>query len=250
MLNELLQSASVVYARDHGQEIPHSRYLRFLLRNSLYCRYSSREKLFSIAEIDQNMRLQWPRYPVFNSTSPGPGKYGVFEDFRAARTDHTPLQISFDAADSVYRVRFLNNDSFGVGDYWGITDGRDAYLKIGPNAFLKLSRQDSTFVFFVPHTMPDIWTQLTPADVGYPEPESINFVPSEPNILGALAAVLIVGAIHELMEKHWEKKVAKNLQQVVSAPPDLGYRYGWLEMNTGDILYKKGGSQIKFVNEH
>lgn len=87
--------------------------------------------------------------------------------------------------------------------------------------------------------MPDIWTHLTPADVGYAEPEAINFVPSEPNILGALAGVLVVGAVHELMEKHWEKNVAKSRQQVVSAPPDLGYRYGWLEMNTGDILYKK-----------
>jgi len=185
------------------------------------------------------MLLQWPKYPVFKASPVGSGKYLVFEDFRAGITDHTPMQIRFDAVDSVYRVCFLNNDSTGVGDFWGISDGREAYLKIGPNAFLKLARQDTTFVFYVPRTMPDIYTQLSPATGGSEEPQEIGIGSLTPNILVDLAAILVFGAINEVTQRHSEKQAATKRQQIVSTPEDFGYRYGWLEMNTGDILYKK-----------
>jgi hypothetical protein len=239
ILNELLESASVVHARDHGQGIRHHRYLSSLLRNPLCYRYPDREKLFSIAEINQNMRLQWPKYPVLKATNVGSGKYLVFEDFRAGITDYTPMQIRFDAVDSVYRVRFLNKDSTGVGDYWGISDGCYAYLKIGPNAFLKLVRQDSTFVFYVPHTMPDFYARFSPATGGYAEPQQADIGSLTPNILVDLATILVVGAINEATRRHAEKQAAARRTQIVPAPEDFGYRYGWLEMNTGDILYKK-----------
>jgi hypothetical protein len=237
IFDELLESASIVYARDHGQRIRHPRYLNSLLRNSRY-RYPDREKLFSVAGINQNMRLQWPLYPAFMSKPPGPGKYKVFEDFKAATTDHFPMQLSFDAVDSVYRVRYLEKDSNGTGDYWGISDGRDAYLKIGQNAFLKLARQDSTYVFFVPHTMPDIYTQFSVGNVGSATVAD-NFAPSSGNMLSDLGAILVVAAINAAINKHADKVADKERQQILNSPQDFGYRIGWLDMYSGDILFKK-----------
>jgi hypothetical protein len=225
----LLEVAGTAYGKANGLNIG-TRKLYRIIKDSSYYKYDPQQQDMSFAAISQKAGLSWAAYPILQATNLRSGLYRSFDDFKNNKITDAPIHLLFDVKDSVYRIQGQPKDSSALNKNWAVCDGNFLYFKIGGNTYLRLSRTDSGFFFFVPWSMPDMYAVLS---IMEEEAVGRSGIAANSNSLFAnLAAAAVAGVVDGITIPSRTKKIfAEGLKH--------DFRRCYIDMDTGDILYSQ-----------
>ena len=111
---------------------------------------------------------------------------------------------------------------------WAICSSGSFFIQIGKNVFLKLRKQNNTFEFHIPHSLPDMYTILSIS-------ENYRLTAISPansgNILFDLTSAFLTSAIDRATKASAENKI--NQERIKH-----NFRTCFINMDSGDIIFE------------
>jgi hypothetical protein len=198
--------------------------------------YSWDSAVYDEGRIRTNVIADWASYPINQQTPSANCIYPTFDDFLNSRPRVVDLSLRM-AADSTYSL----NIPTGVKSPWGAYYEGVFYFGLdAPHTastqhdrfFLPLVSRNSTFYFYLPHSLPNMYAMLS---IGSMATQDIldNSGSVQTNTYADLGA-LAIGAIFGVREN----RVIKDKREKIA----LGGRGGdlrqcFLDMDSGDVVY-------------
>ncbi len=212
---------------------------------------------YTLGEINKNIMLEWASYPIIKQNNLAIGTYSTFDNFRNNKIDSSRQFILKTNEDSTYHVSFSDSNKYYKNktniakSIFAICYNGNLYISIYQDNFIPLQRQNNSFYFSVPTSLPNMYSiifrRMFPGD--FVDASSFGNVPLD--FSGAQfnngAAVLIglgiiatigitVAIVNEIKKKnqHDPKKTIKPIHQKIV---DQTMRDCFLDMDSGDIVY-------------
>jgi hypothetical protein len=88
-----------------------------------------------------------PALPIFQVPVPEKGIYCSFQEFKYNQPCHKEFLIRFEAAVDIIYVKGADGNLFVKRDIWGLSDGKNVFIRMGDNLFPMYNRQN-TWEFF------------------------------------------------------------------------------------------------------
>lgn len=194
--------------------------------DSLAFRYAKDTTGYSLAQINVNVQDTWAAYPVMQSDAPAAGLYMQFADFQNNRPLAESFRLAWNERDSLYHLSVSRK----IKRYpWAVADSGALYIHVLADVYVKTWRYHNTRCFYIPQTLPDMYTLLSidggavHGNTGYVNGSSGNLLVD----LGVLAVGIGVDAIITGVS---ERKIKKRGMQ-------SGFRYCYIDMDYGDVIY-------------
>jgi hypothetical protein len=190
--------------------------------------YPKDTKGYTLPQINIPEKKHWMNYPIIAQEALPNGVYMFFSDFRSGVPAINTLHLQYNAKDSVY---LLSNAEKKWHDFpWGIVDSGVLYINIFSNIYVKSWFCHYTYCFYVPYSLPDMYTLLSiqPGIYG----NSASNANTSGNLLVGLTAEAIQASIDALFSNAILKRIKK--QGMLS-----GFRFCYVDMDSGDIIYSQ-----------
>jgi hypothetical protein len=188
---------------------------------------------YSLAQVNRSVTQDWAAYPIIVQKPAAPvGIYWSFEDFRSNHIDSTAFWIEREA-DSTVRLRYPTNDKLLARRYvnmakvWALTYHDTLYYPILNKYLLPLQKENNSFHFYLPETLPDMYTIICEGmpfvyrshgpQVAYYTDRAIALAPVIPEQVG-----INTGPKGNVKPHDQRSKLARNC---------------YLNMDNGDIIY-------------
>ncbi len=228
LLNELITCASLPNSGFPPSNEPAPRKKSYWTKDTVSFDFSIDTTDLTIAEINVPAKERWSKAPILMSTVLKDGIFKSFEDFQKSQVSTDTFSIVFNEKDSLYKMnpddsaRLLNS-----GFPWAICVSNNLYIQLGKNIFLKLYRKNNSIEFYIPLTLPDMYTLLSLKEIH--KSNRINTA-STGNILVDFASIITTGVIEKLNSSSTERKIKQK-------STTYNYRNCVVDIESGDILY-------------
>jgi len=132
-------------------------------KDSIGYYFSNDTSSYSENMINVSANTRWKQMAIISSDLSRDGVYENFQDFQSDKFSQSrKIVLDFHANDSLYRMNVSDSSEFAKsGMPWAICSGKQLYIHLWGNVFQKLTRMDNTFSFYIPYTLPDIYTILS-----------------------------------------------------------------------------------------
>ncbi|MBS1567718.1 MAG: hypothetical protein JST39_25265 [Bacteroidetes bacterium] len=191
-------------------------------------RYSADTTFYSLDQLSVNVQDTWEHYPVMHAAAPANGLFMQFEDFQHNKAIADDYHLLYSSSDSLWHLSVSHN----VRQYpWAVSDSGTIYIHLQKDVYVRTWRYHNTRCFYIPYSMPDMYTQLSlqngaaGSGMGYAAGTSGNLLVD----LGVLATEVSVSAIISGSASHKIKKRGRR----------SGFRYCYVDMDYGDIIYRE-----------
>jgi hypothetical protein len=185
----------------------------------------------TLEQINVNVRESWDQYPVMAVSSPASGVFMQFEDFRNNKPRRNNFHASYRSRDSVYILSHRHSRGHHITYPWGFADQGNLYVNLYANLYVKASRYDHTYRFYVPRGIPDMYSLLSietgasSNGINDPNPMTNNLT-----LRGALSGIAVLAMADVALS-------GSKLLKIRKAGIKSGFRYCYLDMDTGDVIY-------------
>lgn len=185
--------------------------------------YSRDTTCLTIDDICHNLNINH-KYPIIDKKIYQCGVYLSFDDFKNDILYESKNELSFDDKDSVYLASIENASK----DFpWAISDNGNLYILLFKNIYLPLVKIDNTFSFYVPKTLPNMYTLLSIEEF---DGHTYSSSPSA-DIWTNLIDFGLTLVIESLVKKSKQKQFAE-------AGIMSDFRKCFIDMYSGDFIFK------------
>ena len=183
---------------------------------------------YTFDQINITPKNRWAQIPVIKADLLNDGIFKDFEDFKEVKTIPTNVSLIFSEKDSFYRMNSYDSSKFIEAKMpWGLCIAGCAYMRFGKNVFLKLYKQDNTFKFYIPCSLPDIYTVLCILE-NYQLIGTVTTATG--NIIADLGTAFMTSIVNMIIKNANAKKIKNE-----SIKHDI--RHCIIDMESGDILF-------------
>ena len=183
---------------------------------------------YPIDKINIPALQRWGQIPIIKSDWLKDGIFESFEDFQEGRITADTIALIFNEKDSLYRMRPTDSARFiALGAPWAIGCSGSLFIQIGKNIFLKLHKQVNTFAFYIPHSLPDMYTILSLSENYRLTAASAA---NSGNIFFDLASIVVIGTIDGITKASTKNRI--NRESIKH-----NYRNCFINMESGDIIF-------------
>jgi len=181
---------------------------------------------YSFEAVSQNVSQGWLKHPISKGALLKPGIYNTFDDFLNGKIISAPINIRLDPIDSLWKAKLKDKSLI-----WGICDGVDYYMRLYDSIYIKLTREELTYSFQLPYSIPDMHTLLSLEEAEHLNAGSSAVKGNGPfSVLGVLIASIGNEAIAKKQRKKQKELILKSEQR------DM-YRKCYLNLDNGDIIF-------------
>jgi hypothetical protein len=227
ILNNVLEAASNINDTALNSITDKPRKLKYLHEDSAftYCRDTAS---VALEQINVQQHDKWAGYAITTDTPPANGIFKCFYDFRDDILTPGNVPMIYDTNDSTYFV--MPGDSLIDNNRspWAVSDSGNLYIRLDAKRYVKLTRANSSFYFYVPRSQPDMYAMLTLEDRtgrgGYSP--MVNSGNIWVNLIGSLVIAGAEAGADAAKDKKIKREGMKN-----------DFRNCYIDMDTGDIIY-------------
>lgn len=189
-------------------------------------RYSTDTIPRSLQEIDVNVQDTWAGYSVMQESIANNGLFMEFDDFQNNRLTADNFRLRYSESDSLYHLSV----SHDVRRYpWAVADSGAIYIHVLKDAYVKTWRYHNTRCFYIPYTLPDMYTLLS-IENGAAD-NSMNMGPGfSGNLIADLGVLAVEASIDGILTGSAKRKMKRRGMK-------SGFRYCYIDMDYGDVLY-------------
>jgi hypothetical protein len=160
----------------------------------------------------------------------------TFEHFKEDSLSRDPFSIISTTKDSLFKISIPKTDSFWNHHLpFAVVDDGKYYIQIIDSFYLQAEKLDSTFYFYVPWTLTDMYALLSIEEI---KTRNSSTIPPSGNIvtdiLGSVAAILI----DDIAKTSEERKIMKEGLK-------HSFRHCVINMNSGDFIYSNSKSDYR-----
>ena len=205
------------------------RKFREILRDSTSFKFARPHSTINENQIWESTKEKWEKYPVVAGITNQKGAYKNFDDFREDKADTTGFSIKYNEEDSVFRVLvpgMSKKERFYMP--WAVKEDGNVFINIIGNVYVKATKQNGTFHFYIPYTLPDMYSLLS-KEALQSKSSSSSAHPSG-NLL-----IDFVGLVVEGIADSWIKKSGG--RKIMNEGYYHPFRYCYIDMDSGDIIY-------------
>jgi hypothetical protein len=228
LLNTIIGCASVPNANLRDPNITMKKRSSWVADTTEF-NFSKDTSSYTLNMIDIAASMRWSKMPIMASALLRDGIYESFEDFKSDKiAPDTAIGIIFNDKDSLYSLRPIDSARLiKPGAPWGFCLSGNLYKQLKRNVFQKLHRRNNTFEFYIPYSLPDMYTNLSLKENYRLSGGSFS---STGNILFDLAAALGGGVAEGISKKSSANRIDRE-----SVKHD--FRNCFIDMDSGDIIY-------------
>jgi hypothetical protein len=227
-LNDLIACASVPNANLSDPKIS-LKMKSFWVADTSEFNFRKDTSTYTMSMINISASERWRKMPIMSSALLRDGIYQSFKDFTSDHiTAGSALGIIFNEKDSLYSLKPVDSARFfKFGDPWGFCLSGNVYIQLKRNVFQKLHRKNNTFEFYIPYSLPDMYTLLSLKE-NYRLRDA--YTSSTGNILVDLAATATGAVIEVAGKKSAEHRIDREAVK-------HDFRTCFIDMESGDIIY-------------
>lgn len=229
LMDNLVVALSVPPTDRSQQVINHSPAQKGILNNVVYYAFNSDSSLYRFEEVQRNVQENWIEYEVVSNPRPVAGYFRTFDAFRNNTPTPSAVAVKFSDKDSLYKFKLHKHNE----RIWGICDGKDFYMRISDTSYLKLIKENNTFFFRVPNSLPDMHALLS-IEEQYRAGDGPTVIYSNGAILSLVATIINTTIVRSSGKKTRKSKEAELIEK--SQQFNL-YRKCILNMDNGDIIF-------------
>ncbi len=228
VLDDLIRTV-VLYensAQTNIKNLPRSS--KLILRDSSF-RIAQPHSIIYEDQIKKSTKEKWNSYPIVAGITNQRGLYNNFDDFREDKSDTTSFSLNYEAEDSIFRLSF-SAPVKKRREYmpWAVTENGRVYINILGNIYVEAIKQNGTFHFYIPYSLPDMYSLLSKEAAQSQISGSSTTLSG--NLLSDLAAIVSEGIVDSRAKSAGERKI---LNEGYNHP----FRYCYIVMDSGDIIY-------------
>jgi hypothetical protein len=181
---------------------------------------------YTLAQINIKAQDNWAHYPVMEAPPAG-GLFMEWDDFQNNRARKDDFHLAYDERDNLYHLSV----SHKVKSYpWAVSDSGELYIHVLREVYVKSWRCHNTRCFYIPRTLPDMYTLLS-VQTGARTSSGMGYSGgSSGNLLVDLGAIFVAASIDAIIMGSAERKLKKRGLR-------SDYRYCYIDMDYGDIIY-------------
>jgi hypothetical protein len=181
-----------------------------------------------ISQISIGALNRWATYPIIKDAVLADGIYSNFDDFRDGLLKPCSCTMAYQNNDSVYKISSCTNKVKSGGKWpWAICVGGELYMKLLKDAYVKLTKQNNTFHFYVPQSLPNMYELFSIDELQH---KNTSSSPSSDNLLVGLTSAVVFGTIDAVVKNH-------RIRQIERTGADNFFRNCFIDMDSGDIIY-------------
>jgi len=202
---------------------------KWILMDSTSFKIAKPHSIIYDNQIRESTKAKWEKYPVVAGITNQKGVYKNFDDFREDKIDTTCFSFKYDEEDSVFRVSvpgMSKKERFHMP--WAVIEDGKVYINIIGNAYVKATKQNGTFHFYIPYSFPDMYSLLS--QEALPSKTGSSSTPSSGKLLVDLAVIVVEGIIDAFVKSSKEEKILNEGYK-------HAFRYCYIDMDSGDIIY-------------
>ncbi|HLY69753.1 MAG TPA: hypothetical protein VKR53_08485 [Puia sp.] len=203
-------------------------------------------KTYAVEELNKNVSTEWASLPIVAQNNYVDGIFRTWSEFRDNKIDScTQFGLELER-DSTYRINLLQNHNYQkwngqVENIFAVAYSGSLYIPILGKYFVPLEKMNNTFYFYVPHSLPSMFTIIPNwnlfEDVGSSVQPDFSGMDARAFLVfvGVIVVVAITVAIVRSIEKNKLRK--KEAELVSEGYPGENFRNCFFDMGTGDVIY-------------
>ena len=202
---------------------------KWILSDSATFRFAKPHSIIYDNQIRESTKEKWEKYPVVAGITNQKGVYKNFDDFREDKIDTTSFSFKYDEEDSVFRVSvpgMSKKERFYMP--WAVIEYGKIFINIIGNVYVKATKQNGTFHFYIPYSLPDMYSLLSKEAL--PSKSGSSSASASQSLLGLLIVLVAEGIIDSQIKSSKGRKI---MNEGYNHP----FRYCYIDMDSGDIIY-------------
>jgi hypothetical protein len=228
LLNELIRFTSIPN-KNIADSNNVGRPKTFWARDSVGYFFSNDTASFTSDQINISAAKRWNNSPIMSSNLSKNGAYDEFADFQSDKIIPAEnISVVFNESDSLYRMDPADSAKFAKQRMpWGICVDKQLDIHLWGNSFQKLEKTENTFQFYVPYSMPDMYSILSLYEIDRTRYSST--VPTG-NLFADLGGIAVTSLAGSAVQQSQAKKSKEEDKK-------HNYRTCLINMDSGDFIY-------------
>jgi hypothetical protein len=223
LLNEALEAVSST-AHHHSP------------KDLAYFNYTTDSTVVSFNQVNTHTLQRWQQYNILIDTVVRNGSYLNFDDFRDNMITPKEYKLAYNELDSTYFITGEKHKRYYEYPYAVAFDGK-LYVLIDKNKYLELARENSTFSFRIPYSLPDMHTTLSLQAVQVNHSSSALPSTYSGNAWIDVVAIVLGLVIDGVIRSSENKMVAQQKEHIMYSAVTHDFRSCTIDMNCGDFMY-------------
>jgi len=195
-------------------------------KDTVAFRYSTDSTPRSLQQIDVNVQDTWAGYPVMQEGLPADGLFMQFDDFQNNRLTADNFHLNYNEQDSLFHLSVSRKTKRYP---WAVADSGGLYIHVLKDVYVKTWRYHNTRCFYIPRTLPDMYTLLS-IENGAGIGDAGLIAGNSGNLLVDLGVLAVGATVEGIMTGAAQRKIKKRGMQ-------SNLRYCYIDMDYGDVLY-------------